>query len=396
METWVALIVLAVGGVILAVAGLWVYVSATTRPLHPDAGGVPHVAHADPSGTWADAVGRARTLMRAGVAEQNLPGLSVAVGARGSLVWAEGFGYADLERRLPVAPNHRFRIGTASIVLTSAAAGLLVEQQRLELDREIQSYLPEFPRKPWPVTVRELMAHVSGVRNDSGDEGPLFSQQCARPADAFPSFAERDLLFQPGTQYRYSSYGWIVVSAAIEAAANEPFLTFMQKQIFRPLGMDDTIAESAEAIPDRASSYFPRFAADTRYGPDPMRDIGLTCYAGASAFVSTPSDLIRFGLAIQSAKWLQPATVTLLQTPQRLADGTETGYGLGWDLETVTIGGRPTRVAGHDGEVLGGRVASLMVVPERGLVVAVVSNTSYADTASLALQIAETFVEPDL
>ena len=148
------------------------------------------------------------------------------------------------------------------------------------------------------------------------------SEHCERPVDGLQHFAERSLLFEPGTQYRYSSYGWILVSAAVEAAADEPFLTFMRKQIFEPLGMDDTRADSAtEPIPDRATFYFPRFAADPRYGPDLMREIDYSCYAGASAFLSTPSDLVRFGMAINSGKLLQPATVQLLQTSQRLPSG---------------------------------------------------------------------------
>jgi CubicO group peptidase (beta-lactamase class C family) len=391
-ETWLTLIVLGVAGLLLAIAGLWVYVSATATPLHPDAQTVPSVAHADPSRTWAEPVDRARQLVRAGLAEQNLPGLSVAVGAGGELVWAEGFGFADLETRAPVTPGHRFRIGTASTVLTSAAVGLLLEKKRLTLDDAIQTSVPEFPKKEWPVTLRQLMAHVAGVRNDGGDEGVLFSESCERPVEAFAHFADRALLFEPGTQYRNSRYGWIVVSAAVEAAAGEPFLTFMQEHVFDPLGMRDTRADSVvRPIPDRATFYFPRFAADPRYGPDPMRDIELSCYAGSSAFLSTPSDLVRFGLAINGGKLLQPATVQLLQTPQRLPSGQETGYGLGWDLETVTLAGEQTRVAGHDGDVLGGMVASLMTVPERGLVVAVASNISYADTPALARKIAEAF-----
>jgi CubicO group peptidase (beta-lactamase class C family) len=236
------------------------------------------------------------------------------------------------------------------------------------------------------------MGHVAGVRNDGGDEGPLFSQRCERPVEALPFFADRSLLFEPGTDYRYSSYGWIVVSAAVEAAAHEPFLTFMRKRIFEPLHMDDTLADSAtEQIPDRATFYFPRFAADPRYGLHLTRKLDYSCYAGASAFLSTPSDLVRFGIAIHGGKLLQPGTVELLQTPQQLASGQETGYGLGWDLETVTLAGERTRVIGHDGEILGGMLASLMMVRERGLVVAVTSNMSYADTASLALNIADAF-----
>ena len=186
------------------------------------------------------------------------------------------------------------------------------------------------------------------------------------------SFADSSLLFEPGTQYRYSSYGWILVSAAVEAAADEPFLTFMRKQIFEPLGMNDTRADSAtEPIPDRATPYFPRFAADPRYGLHLMRELDYSCYAGSSAFLSTPSDLVRFAMAINSGKLLQPATVQLLQTSQRLASGQETGYGLGWDLETAALAGKQTGVVGHDGESLGGMVASFMTFPEYGIVVSV-------------------------
>ena len=153
---------------------------------------------------------------------------------------------------MPVTPDTRFRIGTASTVLTSAAVGVLLEKGRLRLDDEIQTYVPQFPKKQWPVTLRQLMAHVGGVGTDGGDEGPLFRQRCERPVEALEHFAEDELLFEPGTQYRHSKYGWILVSAAVEAAAAQPFLAFMREQIFRPLGMDQTGAESAtEENPER-------------------------------------------------------------------------------------------------------------------------------------------------
>ena len=124
-----------------------------------------------------------------------------------------------------------------------------------------------------------------------------------------------------------------------------------------------------------------------------MRSIDYSCYAGSSAFLSTPSDLVRFALAINSGKLLQPATVQLLQTSQRLASGQETGYGLGSDLETVPLAGKQTTLIGDDGESLGGMVASLMTFPEHGIVVSVMSNISYADTFGLGLNIAQAFAE---
>jgi CubicO group peptidase (beta-lactamase class C family) len=159
--------------------------------------------------------------------------------------------------------------------------------------------------------------------------------------------------------------------------------------------MNDTTADlAAESVPERATPYFPRFAADPRYGPDLMRPLDLSCYSGASLFQSTASDMVRFGLAINNGKLLRPETVELLQTSLRLPSGEPTGYGLGWDLENVTVAGKPTQTLGEDGSVLGGTAVSVLAFRGPALVIAVLSNTSYADTAAIALTVAEAFAPP--
>jgi len=373
--------------------GLFLYVKATAYPLHPDPGRVPTLRQSEPLPKWAAIVEHARQTVRASVAEQNLPGVSVAVGIGGTIAWAEGFGYSDLERKIVVKPDMLFRIAGVSIPLTSAAVGLLVERKKLNLDDEIQTYVPEFPRKAWPVTVRELMANTAGVREDLGDEEPL-TPRCDRTVDVLSRFARDPLRFEPGTQYRRWSYGWTLVSAAVEAASFDRFFTFMRAEVFEPLGMIDTVPDLSftDQIPDRVTFYYPRFAGETRYGPELARDGDYSCLAGAAGFLSTPTDLVRFGMAMTDGRLLQPATVKLLQTSQRLRSGEETGYGLGWRSETLTLGGKPTRMAGDDTrkDFIGG-TASLMTFPERGIVVAVTSNTGYADTTSIALSVAQAF-----
>ena len=389
---WLAAIVVPICGLAAAIGSIHLYMSATAEALHPDARRVPTQAGPSRPTAPADAVTRAREAVRAAISQQNLPGLSVAVGVAGEIVWAEGFGYADLEDRIPVTPDTKFRIGTASKALTSAGVGLLLEKKALQLDEPIRTYVPAFPEKPWPVTLRQVMGHTAGIGNDGGDEGPLFSKQCERPVEALEAFGDDALRFEPGTQYRYSSYGWILVSSAVEYVAQEPFLSFMQTQVFEPLRMEDTRADSAtRPILDGATSYFPRYGGDPKYGLHLTRPLDYSCYAGASVFVSTPSDLVRFGMAVTEGRLLKPETLQVLQASQRLRDGKATGYGLGWDLETVTLAGRPTPVVGHDGDILAGTVASLMAVRERRLVVAVTSNISYSDTAGIALQVAEAF-----
>jgi CubicO group peptidase (beta-lactamase class C family) len=427
-RSWLSWIFIPIGLLVAAIMGLWVFISVTAPVLHPNVQAIPSVTNAEPpQSAPSPAIDRARKIVRASLSEENLPGLSVAVGIGDDIVWAEGFGFADLKSGEPVTPKHRFRIGNISTALTSAAAGLLLEEGRLNLDKEIQTYVPEFPRKQWPVTLRELMGHTAGIVSDGGDEGTLFTKHCERPVEALPHFAESSLRFEPGTQYRFSNYDWILVSAAVEAAANQPFLTLMQERVFEPLGMRDTIPDSPPTEPDddfplfnlflekifdprtmrdktpdpekktvheQVTAYFPRFSADPKYGLHVMRPLDYSCYAGSSVFVSTPSDLVRFAMAIQSGKVLQPSTVQLLQTAQRLASGEETGYGLGWDLETVTVAGRQTRAIGHDGELLGGKSSSLLTFPEHGITVSLISNISYADTFSLAVKIADAFAQP--
>jgi CubicO group peptidase (beta-lactamase class C family) len=385
-ETWFTAIAVAVGLPIVGVLAFVAYVFSV-KPLHTNPQEVTSAMLSTPLPKWAGAVDQAQQLIRARLTEQNLPGLSVAVGVAGDIVWAEGFGWANLEKRVPVAPGMRFRIGHVSKALTSAGVGLLREQGRLHLDAEIQEYVPAFPRKEWPVTLRQLMGNVAGVHHYRDTEwGDKPTSSCARASEGVRSFANDPLLFEPETQYRYSTYGWVLVSAAVEAAANEPFFPFMRTKVFMPLGMADTVADSAtEPIPNRVTSYFRHLERER------TTNVDYTCFAGAGAFLSTPSDLVRFGFAMIDGTLLQPATVTMLQTRQQLTSGEDTDYGLGWMLETVELAGQPTAMAGHSSRTIEGASTSFLTFPERGLVVAVTANISFADTKSIALGVAETF-----
>ncbi len=178
-QSWLAPIGVASGVLFAAGLGLYSYLTSTAT-LHPNPQDVPSVTEAPPTPGWADAAEQGRQIARTSLVEQNLPGLSVAVGAGGDIVWAEGFGWADLENRVPVAPGIRFRIGHASKTLTSAAVGLLLEKRRLHLDDEIQTYVPAFPMKQWPVTLGQLMGHVAGVRHYDREGDYMPSAHCER------------------------------------------------------------------------------------------------------------------------------------------------------------------------------------------------------------------------
>ena len=374
--------------------GIYAFLTSMVIVLHPNAQEVPSSGHGASAQKWAAAVEKARQVAREGIRSRNLPGLSIAVGVGGELVWAEGFGWADLEKRVPVAPGTRFRIGHASKALTSAGVGLLLEKGKLRLDDEIQTHVPSFPKKQWPVTVRQLMGHVAGVTHYRGEEDYMPTSHCERASEGLQRFADPPLLFEPETRYQYSTFGWILVSAAVEAAAGEPFSAFMQNQVFKPLGMADTTFDAGAApIPNRVVFYYPRLSGDPHFGPELASPVDYSCFAGAGAILSTPSDLVRFGLAMNNGTFLQPETVKKLERRQMLTSGEETDYGLGWTLESFDLVGAPTTLVSHASRTLLGGSTSFMRFPDLGIVVAVTTNISFGETRAHAINIARVFAE---
>ena len=145
---------------------------------------------------YADAVTRARAIVCDKLLPR-IPGLQVAVGVNGRLVWSEGFGYADRERDIPVTHETQFRIGSVSKPLTAAAVALLYEQKKLDLDAPVQRYVPSFPEKGHPITTRQLAGHMSGMRDYRGDE-PLLNRHFKTVLDGLALFQGDSLLFPPG------------------------------------------------------------------------------------------------------------------------------------------------------------------------------------------------------
>jgi serine beta-lactamase-like protein LACTB len=298
-----------------------------------------------------------------------LPGLSVAIGVDGQIVFSEGFGYADLEQRVPVTPLTRMRIGSVSKPVTAAALGLLLEEGRLDLDAPIQQYVPTFPQKRWPITVRQVAGHTAGIRHYLGDENGS-SRRYATVLDGLTIFQDDTLLFEPGTQYSYSSYGWNLLSAVVEGASGESFLMYMRRSVFEPLGMRSVVAEHTDSIiPWRASFYERQNGRllNAAYVDNSYK------WAGGG-FISNTEDLVRFGWAHIRAAFLKPETLEVLVASHRLRSGEPTNYGIGWSSSLDPQG---RRVVGHTGGSVGGR-AVLVLYPDHGVVVALLSNAGHA------------------
>lgn len=180
------------------------------------------------------AIEQARIKVESFFNANELPGLSVTIAKRGKILLSEGFGYADLENKVPVDPAHsKFRIGSVSKSFSAAALAVLYEHNMIDIDTAIQVYVPSFPLKQYEITVREVGGHLGGIRHYKNSEF-LSAKKYNSVLEALDIFKDDPLINEPGTAYVYSSYGWNLVSAAIESAAGEEFLSFMSRVVLIP------------------------------------------------------------------------------------------------------------------------------------------------------------------
>jgi serine beta-lactamase-like protein LACTB, mitochondrial len=337
-----------------------------------------------------------RDHLRALMETRRLPGLSVAVGHRGQPVWAEAFGVADLTQKTPLTPASVFPLGSTSKALTALALGKLVEEKKLDLDAPIQTYVPYFPQKPHRITARLLAGHLSGLRDYDMQAGEYHSTRAfSSVQEAVGVFKDSPLLFEPGTKHAYSAYNFVLLSAAIEGASGEDFLTFMKTRVFTPLGLTRTGPDRRPAeMPGLVTCYLAGFGGV----PVPTNPLNVSNKWAAGGFVSTPSELVRVGNALLRGEIVRPETFALLTTPQKLKNGEDSGahYGLGWrsGKEKLPVSGREVQAV-HHGGTAHGAMSFFVLFPEHALVVSLHTNLlaqPFTDFSKEAFYIADLFL----
>ncbi|MDH3456812.1 MAG: beta-lactamase family protein [Gemmatimonadota bacterium] len=345
----------------------------------------PSALGAQVHGVETEAIGAARSAVQSFMETHTVPGISVAVAIDTHIVWSQGFGYADLRDSTPVSAETQFRVGSISMALTAAGVGLLLERQQLSLSTPIRRYVPAFPHKRHDIAVGQVAGHMGGIRHYRGEE--FYSTRHYNSiAEGLEIFARDSLEYEPGTRFSFSSYGWNLLSAAIESVAKQDFLVFMQREVFDALGLRGTQADHVDVdFPNRTRFYQLNDAQVIEEAP--FVDNSYKWASGG--FLSTPNDLVRFGLAHLGSDFLSPKTVKRLWTSQRTNDGVETGYGIGWWVGRDADG---RRVVSHTGSSVGGR-AILLIYPDDRVVVAVLANRSGVRFRGLPQEIAEAFIQ---
>lgn len=315
----------------------------------------------------------------------HVPGLSAAVVENGEYVWSDGFGMADLENSVPATSLTLYRLGSVSKPLTATGAMLLWEHGKLDLEVPVQHYCPSFPQKPWPVTTREVLGHLAGIRHYHHDAPPddpelANTKHFEDPiAAGLKFFADEPLLFQPGTKFSYSTHGYTLVGCVIEGASKEKYVDYMRENVFLPANMVRTQQDDRYAV----IPYRTRFYALDKSGRVINADFLDSSYKiPGGGLLSSADDMARFEAAILDDQLLHRATRDAMWTPQKDAEGKQNGYALGWG------NGNQNGIAtiGHSGSQQGTSTAMAMAPGRRDGVI-VLANLEEVDASELASEL---------
>lgn len=345
-------------------------------------------------------------------AAQPVPALAFAVAGQQGPLWSTAIGTADLELGVPARPEHRFRIGSVSKVLTSTAAARLVSRGLLELDTPIAYWLPDLPAHHRATTLRQLLTHRGGVRHYLPKDldpkqpgGSVMTRGSWTNAEILAAFIDDALVAPAGEMVSYSSWGYSLASLAMEAAAGQPFLDLIETEIARPFGLESLAPDQpGKVVPGRVRGYVgeeERRWLQERFPdagwPEPVAGWAHTapvnpayCWAGAGFLMSVP-DVARFGAALLDGpdSRITPQERALLFTPLTEKTDASPPLGLGWRLDADARGRERWH---HAGATQGGR-AVLVVYPGLGLSVALASNSMVVpgDVLGPAAELADRF-----
>ncbi len=318
-----------------------------------------------------------------------LPGAAVALLADGAALYQSGYGLADLEHQVAITPSTVFNIGSESKQFTAMAALILEEEGRLSLDDEVQKHLPDFPNFPEPITIRNLIHHTSGLR----DLIPLSVLAGWREGDVTTSEdilklvqMQQELNFFPGEEFDYSNTGYLILAQIIEHVSGETFANYCQAQIFKPLGMDNSLCHDnyAMVIPNRAHGYYYDEESDT-YFNSVLSDTVL----GPTNVYTNVEDLARWDENFYTGEVGGLDLIKRLYQPGRLNSGTELDYAFG-----LFIGHqyRGLDIVEHGGGQ-GGYVSQIVRFPDQHFSVVVLINHFTWEARTYALRVADVYID---
>lgn len=317
--------------------------------------------------------------------KEQIPGMAISVSKNGGIIYSNGFGYGDIEGQMKVdAATTQFRIASISKSLTALAMAKLVDAGKLDFNKSIYTYLPEYPKKKYDFSVKQVGGHIAGIRHYNGSEFILNKKMTI--TKGLDIFKNDPLLFEPGTKYKYSTYGWNLLSAVVQKVAKRSFNEYMDDVVFKPLKMNNTVLETTDKeLPFKTAFYRKTNQGEIVLGPEVNNEFK----AAGGGFLSTTEDLIRFGNEVINPKLIAKETAAELVNAQTLRNGTKTTYGIGFVTDTSK---NNTPRFSHSGGGVGA-TALLLMYPEEEIVIVILTNISQAPIRDFGAALESIFIE---
>lgn len=326
--------------------------------------------------------------IRQKMANQHIPGLSLAVLRDGKIVKVKGYGLANVELHAPATPQTLYQIQSMTKQFTAAAVMMLVEQGKVELDAPVSRYLAGTPETWKSIKVRHLLTHTSGIK-DYINEPTQNLRLDVSEEEVYQAAIPRPLNFQPGEQFSYSNTNYHLLGMIIHKVSGKPYGAFLQERIFEPLGMKDTrILSLSDILPHRASGY--RWDGRQLQNGEYISPTILG-YAGGG-ILSTVLDLAKWDAALSGERLLKSSSLQQMWTSGTLNDGSPTNYGFGWEVGETSGHKSVSHGGGH---VTGFTTFITRFFQDRLTVVVLTNQLGKSDPASIARRVA-TYSLPEL
>jgi CubicO group peptidase (beta-lactamase class C family) len=316
---------------------------------------------------------------------KNTPGAAVMVIKNGKPIFKKAYGVANLDGKTPTTTETNFRLASVTKPFTAMCIMQLVQSGRLGYDHNLQQIFPEFPAYGQQITIRHLLQHASG----------LIAYEDLIPDTATVQVLDNDVLrmmmsqdstyFPPGTQYRYSNSGYAVLAMIVQKISGKSFAQFLQENIFRPLGMKNTIAyeKGISTVKNRAMGY------RQEGGQFIFSDQSVTsAVLGDGGIYSSVEDLLKWDRALYTEKLVKQETLAAAFAPGVRLDGKALDYGFGWHLDQFN----GHRRVMHTGSTSGFRNV-IQRYPDDKLTVIILTNRAAPEVAPLADKLAELFLD---
>ncbi|MDF4204713.1 serine hydrolase [Maribacter sp. SA7] len=326
---------------------------------------------------------KADFLLQELVNAEKVPGIAITVLKGGKTIFQKGFGYADLEQKKRIDPKQSvFRVASVSKPIAATALAHMVQDGLIDLDESFYSYVPDFPRKEWDFTIRQLASHTAGIRVYRGKEFAL--NEPFSITDSLVLLANDPLVYKPGTEYLYNSFDWVMISAAMQGASGIPFEEYVQEKVLNSLGLLNTYTPACH--PERSQTDITVNAITASNDRHHVTTFYTKAFSGfrkaipvdnfyklaGGGYLSTSEDIVNFGQAfLDKTVQIDDGILNQFLTAQHINDNS-TYYGLGWQVSEDAKG---RKFYGHVGSGVGG-YSNFFVYPEEQLVFSILINST--------------------